>query len=562
MPQQIQNTGRVSGIAPSWQRLNLPADIAAVLDAAPSVRVFSTSEELVEASCNGRSSFEVAYDVPGLGRVVEANVVRVRNGISANYADAYVRRRDPDCLVIGDDQPTDKPRFAERFGRPFCEMRDETLDWLARQELAVFAFQAGREGMGLQAVVVAPANAGFFALGLAMLQGILPIESLPDDFTPRLFIFVAPPFRHTHFEGRQVVVHDRGADRHELFSYNLYPGPSAKKGVYGCLIHLGEKEGWVTAHCSTVQVRTPYDNIVTFMHEGASGGGKSEMLEQAIRESDGRLFLAANLVTGEKRFLEIPRFCELHPVTDDMALCHPSLQGNDDKLWVTDAEDAWFLRVNHIRAYATDPHLERLTAQPPVPLLFLNIDAAPDSRAMIWEHTEDCSGAALPESQGDRAAAHRSFGGERTGRRGCAEPGIEDSAVYAREPFVRNPRTVPCTAARAGLAVAAGSAARVFQPERDRGRWAVQRGRRVVLAVRDGAAGGPGQSAAAPDQGEPEDPARSDPESARRGVVRGVLAAVGRARIPGAARQREVPSGATGAFAMQPARLEALRADR
>jgi len=44
------------------------------------------------------------------------------------------------------------------------------------------------------------------------------------------------------------------------------------------LIGQGEEEGWVTAHCSSVQVKTPYDNIVTFMHEGASGGGKSEML--------------------------------------------------------------------------------------------------------------------------------------------------------------------------------------------------------------------------------------------------------------------------------------------
>ena len=50
-------------------------------------------------------------------------------------------------------------------------------------------------------------------------------------------------------------------------------------------------EGWVTAHCSTVQVVTPYDNVVTIMHEGASGGGKSEMLELAHRESDGRLLL-------------------------------------------------------------------------------------------------------------------------------------------------------------------------------------------------------------------------------------------------------------------------------
>ena len=103
------------------------------------------------------------------------------------------------------------------------------------------------------------------------------------------------------------MVHHRLDGLHELFSYNLYPGPSAKKGVYGMLLDLGEREGWMTAHCSTVQVITPYDNVVTIMHEGASGGGKSEMLEQAHRETDGRLLLGENLVTGERRYLEIPQ---------------------------------------------------------------------------------------------------------------------------------------------------------------------------------------------------------------------------------------------------------------
>ena len=45
---------------------------------------------------------------------------------------------------------------------------------------------------------------------------------------------------------------------YELFSYNLYPGPSAKKGVYSVLIKIGEEEGWITAHSSTVKIITPY----------------------------------------------------------------------------------------------------------------------------------------------------------------------------------------------------------------------------------------------------------------------------------------------------------------
>ena len=135
------------------------------------------------------------------------------------------------------------------------------------------------------------------------------------------------------------------------------------------------------------------------MHEGASGGGKSEMLELMHRQPDGRLKLGRNVVTNEDRFLALPRGCELRPVTDDMALCHPDFQhydGRVKKLTVTDAEQSWFLRVNHITKYGTDPHLERLTVHPKDPLLFLNIDAKPDSTALIWEHIEDAPGEPCP----------------------------------------------------------------------------------------------------------------------------------------------------------------------
>jgi hypothetical protein len=132
------------------------------------------------------------------------------------------------------------------------------------------------------------------------------------------------------------------------------------------------------------------------MHEGASGGGKSEMLEQIHRESDGRMLLGENLVTGEVRHLEIPRGCTFLPASDDMTLCHPSVQDGDGRLRVVDAEDAWFMRVNHIDSYGLDPQLERLTAQPSKPLFFLNIDAVPGSRALIWEHVMDAPGKPCP----------------------------------------------------------------------------------------------------------------------------------------------------------------------
>ncbi len=381
-----------------WKKLNPPKDAADILSTSPKVTVVGHSSELIDLACGGKNSnaFEVSYDVAGNGKVVEARVVRVRNGVSANYLEPYMRRRDPESMVMGDDLPTDKITFKEKYGKPFDGLRKETFDWLKQQELVTFAFRAGKEHMGIQAMVIAPANAGFFALGLGLLQETLPFDNLPNGFKPRLVIYVAPPFRHTHFDGKQIVVHNRTKEVHEVFSYNLYPGPSAKKGVYGSLLNLGEKEGWITAHCSTAQIITPYDNLVTIMHEGASGGGKSEMLEQAHREADGRLLLGKNILTGEMRHVTMPRGCEIRPVTDDMALCHPSLQKNDGKLRVVDAENAWFVRVNHIDEYATDPQLERLTAQPPEPLLFLNIDAVAGGRALIWEHVEDAPGKPCP----------------------------------------------------------------------------------------------------------------------------------------------------------------------
>jgi len=376
----------------------LPAEVEEIFASAPSVTFAGSTQELVDLSTRDAVNgwHEVAYDIPGKGRLVDAVVCRARNGILANYTEPYMRRRDPDCMVIGDKRPTDKPTFEERFGTSFENLRERTFDWLKTQRLAAFAFHAGIAGKGTHAMVIAPDNAGFFALGLALLQGILPLEEIPANFSPKAVIYVAPPFRHTDFDGRQVVVHNRTYAGHELFSYNLYPGPSAKKGIYGVLLNLGEKEHWVTMHCSTVRVVTPYQNRLVISHEGASGGGKSEMLEHVHRRADGALLIGRNLATGDEQTLVLPQACELHPVTDDMALCHPSLDKGNGKLTLVDAEESWFVRCNHLSDYGTDPHLERLCIKPPEPLLFLNVQGYPGATALIWEHTEDAPGQPCP----------------------------------------------------------------------------------------------------------------------------------------------------------------------
>lgn len=378
------------------KRVELPENTKTLLTACKSLTVFNTTKDLAIAATNGKPEFEVKFDVPGKGTYTEAIVKKVKNGIAANYTEPYMRRRDPGTMSIADDLPSDKTRFRDKYGYEFSEIQGETFEWLKKQDLAAFFYFAGRKDIGSLGIAIAPANAGFFAMGLSMLQEIVSLDELKEEAQIKSVIFVAPTFRHTHFDGKQVVVHKRTEKVHELYSYNLYPGPSAKKGLYGVLLSQGEKEEWVTAHCSAVQSISPYDNITHFMHEGASGGGKSEMHQHILREPDGRILIGKNEITNEERLITIPRLCSFNSIADDMAFCHPSLQKGNGKLGIIDAENAWFIRTDSVNNYGDDPALEQATITPEEDLLFLNINAVAGSTALIWDHIEDEPGKKCP----------------------------------------------------------------------------------------------------------------------------------------------------------------------
>ena len=384
----------------SWRQMNLPSQVVEIFENSESLLFPKSRDQILRMAMGGRShgTYEVAYEVPGIGRVVEATVTKCTNGLGVNYIEPYMRRRDPDCMLIADDCETDKARYQDRYGIPFEALRDETFDWFRDQRLIVTLFSIGGfdSQTGHGAMLIAPENAGFFVGGLADLQGMIPPDKVSDSFELRSIIYLAPPFRHTHFDGKQIVIHNRLDRLHEVFSYNLYPGPSAKKGVYGVLLAMGEDQDWPTLHGSTVQVVTPYDNITTIMHEGASGGGKSEMLEYVHRQEDGRLLLGRNLVTGDKRHLVLNQACHLQPVTDDMAMCVPNNQNPSGYLLAKDAEQAWFVRLNHIQKYGSEPHLEEITIHPKEPLILLNLRAVPDATCLIWDHIQDAPGVPCP----------------------------------------------------------------------------------------------------------------------------------------------------------------------
>ncbi len=380
------------------EKMILPDYVSKIIKNSPSVMVPESRAELVEKAFYGqKDTFNVEYEVEGKGKVLEATVTRCNNGAVINYPSDYMRRRDPDCLLVADELDTDKPKYDDVYKDDFEPLRQASFDWLEKQELIIVPFYSGGSAeYGYESILIAPGNAGFFAAGLGDLQGMIPAKEIPDNFTPKAIIFLVPPFRHTHFDGKQIVVHNRLENMHELFSFNLYPGPSAKKGIYGVLLNIGENEGWVTVHASTVKVVTPYDNEIVIMHEGASGGGKSEMLEEVHKTMDGKIIVGENLVTKEKVQIELNDTCDLLPVTDDMAICHPKMQNDSKKLVVKDAESGWFLRLDHIKEYGTSPQHEKIFIHPKEPLIFLNLKGAPGSTCLPWEHTMDSDGKPCP----------------------------------------------------------------------------------------------------------------------------------------------------------------------
>ena len=130
----------------------IPKQADELLNNSPSAKLFEKYEDLADAATGGKEnlSFEVAYEVPGKGSVVEAVVHRVSNGISANYTEPYMRRRDPDTMLIADDMPSDKLRYETKIGKPFGLLRQESFEWLQQQELAYFFFKIGLNRFPIQ----------------------------------------------------------------------------------------------------------------------------------------------------------------------------------------------------------------------------------------------------------------------------------------------------------------------------------------------------------------------------------------------------------------------------
>src|SRR5580704_16860206 len=179
-----------------WPELELPPHVCEALSAVPLIQAPETRLQLMDWAL-GRSTgetdwtlgnrddhgqYEAVFQTPGLGRVTEAIITKARNGLAINFPEPAMRCRDPDAMLIGDQLPTDKPTYADRFGEPFDQTRQQTLDWLKTQELVAMPFYAGTDELAYGSLLIVSRQAALFAAALAGLQGMIPRSRVPADF--------------------------------------------------------------------------------------------------------------------------------------------------------------------------------------------------------------------------------------------------------------------------------------------------------------------------------------------------------------------------------------------
>ena len=97
-------------------KLGVPKELRRIFSSGKKYIIPNSREELIELAMGGKNDvYDIEFDVPGKGKVKEAWATKVKNGVVVNYTDPYMRRREPDCLFVSDDKPTDKPRFEDKF---------------------------------------------------------------------------------------------------------------------------------------------------------------------------------------------------------------------------------------------------------------------------------------------------------------------------------------------------------------------------------------------------------------------------------------------------------------
>ena len=235
----------------------LPRDLETILNNSPSIIIPKTEEMLYDLIFGNGSTkqIDVSYDVNGT-LVKEADVVRCKNGAVVNYAEDYMRRRDPDCMRIGDDKPTDKPRFQDVYGYDFNTLKVDTYKWLARQELILVPFMAGGYEYGYQALLVCPRNAAFFAFALSQLQAFVCAKDITTSSPVPSCMWLLPSVTLTSTASRCAYTTGWTTATRSLPT-TCIPAPPPRRAFTAFCWTLASRRAGLLAHATRRQDRDP-----------------------------------------------------------------------------------------------------------------------------------------------------------------------------------------------------------------------------------------------------------------------------------------------------------------
>ena len=339
---------------------------------------------------------------PGTGadvmraEILEATVIHTLSGPVVNFPEKAMRKRDPNATMVTSAFPISaQGHLHDRYCEvEWAELNRLAHEWLAKHAPIAVPIRLFRGTPATTAgVVILPENCAFFGYMMGILQEILSAAQCSEGLSADFVVLLAPPLRHSHFDGRQAVIHHRygapAAPVYEMLATCLYPGPSGKKGVYAMGLEIARRHDGVILHASAVRLLRPDGSHISVLHEGASGGGKSEWILTPDISDDGMALVSRHVESKQEIRRALANVSEsglVHPVVDDMALAFT----RSNQLMISDAEHGWFLRLDNATEPGADVFCEYLAKLPIAHRIWLSVE--PGLFARPWLRTADPGG--------------------------------------------------------------------------------------------------------------------------------------------------------------------------
>ena len=87
------------------KKMVLPPHVKEIIEGGAEIIIPDTKEHLFDLALGGKDNmtYDVNFDVNGK-TIREAYITKCKNGLSVNFDDTSMRRRDPNSMVIADDR--------------------------------------------------------------------------------------------------------------------------------------------------------------------------------------------------------------------------------------------------------------------------------------------------------------------------------------------------------------------------------------------------------------------------------------------------------------------------